>query len=595
MTTESVLLDRDVLEAEYERIVRDDIELFRSKAEQFLAGQITEDEFRAFRLRRGIYGQRQPGVQMVRTKVPGGLLAADQMRQLAAVADEFGGGRAHITTRQNVQFHFVPLRRVPDLLHKLADYRLTTREACYNTVRNVTCCPMAGLAPDEVFDVRPYAQRVAFAFLHKDLTDNLPRKFKIAFSGCREDCMAGAIHDVGLRARIRDEGGEPRRGFRVVAGGGLGALPNEAQVLDEFLPEERLLNRLEAIIRVFAKYGNRSNKMKARMKFVIRERGFEWFREAVDTEYQRILVDGGIEWPESVPEGFGGFQSRPRPLGSGDALPVLNPAPRGDSEYDRWLQTNVREQKQPGYAAVTVRVSQGNLTSDQMRSVARLAEDAGDGLLRLTIDQNVVLAFVPLRRLSRVWAVLDRAGLGDAGAREIGDITTCPGAYSCNLALTKSMNLGAALEETVGQRRDPNVRKLSIKVSGCPNSCGQHWVADFGFYGNARKIEGREVPYYMMLLGGGYDSEGLMRFGLAVQSIPARLAPEAVDRILDHFEANRGNNETFREYVLRHKVEFFREMTADLGKPADAFPELYKDWGDDTDFSLKLGRGECAA
>ena len=485
----------------------------------------------------------------------------------------------------------MPLAQVADVMHLLADTGLTNREACYNTVRNVTTCPLAGLSRDEVFDVRPYAQRIAYAFLRKDLTSNLPRKFKIAFDGCGgHDCIAGAINDIGLRAVVRDG----RRGFRVVIGGGLGPLPTEAQLLDEFLPEERLMNRCEAVVRVFNKYGNRQNRNKARMKFVLRERGIDWLREQIELAYADILENGGIAWPELVPEGFGGYQSHPQPLGQGALLPVVRTNGTGDPQYDHWLETNVIEQKQPGYAAVVVRVDQGNLTSGQMRGLARLAADAADGLLRIGIDQNIVLGFIPLGRLRGLHAALAGLGLGDAGAREIGDVTTCPGAYSCNLALTKSMNLGAALQGVVRQYEDPLVRKLSIKVSGCPNSCGQHWIADFGFYGNARKIDGHEVPYYQMLLGGGFDEQGIMRFGLAVQSVPARLAPEAVSRVLDHFLAHRAPGETFRQYVMRHKVETFRSLTDDLAKPAELYPEIYQDWGDDNAFSLQLGRGECA-
>src|SRR5271163_3482884 len=262
-------------EAEYDATVRADIELFRSYAEKFVAGEINDDQFRAQRLRRGIYSQRQAGVQMIRTKIPGGMLTSEQMHLMAAIADEFAGGKGHLTTRQNIQYHFVPLLQVPPLLHKLADVRLTTREACYNTVRNITACPLSGLLEDEVFDVHPYARQVAFAFLHTELTDSLPRKFKIAFSGCKEDCTLGAIHDIGLRAVMRDG----QRGFRMVVGGGLGPLPVEAQLLDEFVPVDRLLNKCEAVVRVFNKHGNRGNKNMARLKFVVRSRGFAWVKE----------------------------------------------------------------------------------------------------------------------------------------------------------------------------------------------------------------------------------------------------------------------------------------------------------------------------
>jgi sulfite reductase beta subunit-like hemoprotein len=577
---ESTLTSREEFDREHEESVRAEIERFRAKAEQVMAGAVTEDEFRSFRLRYGIYGQRQQGVQMVRTKIPSGMVTARQL-----------GGKGHLTTRQNIQYHFVPLARVSDLMHKLADVGMTTREACFNTVRNVTACPLAGLSREEVFDVRPYAQKVAYAFLRKQLTDSMPRKFKITFDGCRNDCMAAAVNDIGLRAMVRDG----KRGFRMTVGGGLGPLPYEAQLLDEFLPEENLVSRCEAVIRLFNKNGNRHNKNKARLKFVLRERGWEWVRNEIEKEYADILANGGIATPELVPEGFGGYQSNPQPLGQGALLPVVSTNGTGHVEYDRWHKSNVRDQRQTGYAMITVRVDQGNLTSDQMRGVARVASDAGDGLVRVTIDQNLLLGFIPLGRVRGVYTALGELGLNGSGAQEIEDVTTCPGAYSCNLGLTKSMNLGAALQQLARQYDDPLVRKLTIKISGCPNSCGQHWISDFGFYGNARKIDGREIPYYQMLLGGGYDRDGVMRFGMAVQSIPARLAPEAVERVLNHYIANRVDGESFREYVMRHKVEFFRETTKDLARPAEIEPDLYQDWGDDTDFSLKLGRGECAA
>ena len=582
MATAEVLTEKQLTENQYDRTVREDIELFRSQANAFLAGQLTDDQFRAYRLRRGIYGQRQQGVQMVRTKVPGGRLTADQTRQLARVADEFGGGKGHLTTRQNMQFHFVPLRQVPELLHLLADIRLTTREACYNTVRNVTACPLAGLHAEEPFDVQPYARRLAFSFLHKELTDSLPRKFKVAFAGCPEDCMATAINDVGLRAKIVDGA----KGFSMTVAGGLGALPVEARLLHEFIPADDIVRRVEAVIRVFNVHGNRKNKNMARLKFVMRGRGFEWLRDAIEEQYQDILANGGIAMPEEVPENFGGFQSQPPPRGTGQFLPMYDASP----EFQEWQKTNVQGQKQPGYAIVTARVNQGNLTGDQMRGLASLSEQSGDGLLRFTMNQNVILAWVPVGALPRVYGMLGELGLNEARAGEISDTLTCPGAYSCNLALTKSMNLGAALADTVRNDSNPLVRSLRINISGCPNSCGQHWISDIGFYGNARKIDGREVPYYLMLLGGSQHE-----FGLAIQSLPARLAPVAVDRVLAHYKANRQDGETFRAYVLRHRVEFFKQLTADLVKPPELAPEMYRDWGDDMDYSLQLGRGECAA
>ena len=395
-------------EANYDRIVREDIEKFRAVANKVVAGELTQDEFRPHRLRRGIYSQRQMGVHMIRTKIPGGVMTAEQMDVMAEVADRWAAGKGHLTTRQNMQYHFVPLGEVSDLLGRLADVRLTTREACYNTVRNVTASPLSGLLPDEVFDVTPHARITSLAFLHKELTDSMPRKFKIAFfAGGREDDMALGMHDAGLTAVIREENGVQKRGFRVVIGGGLGPMPNEAALLDEFLPEERLINRLEAILRLFNKHGNRNNKNKARLKFVLRERGLQWVKDTIEAEYADILANGGIATPQHVPENFGGDQSTPPALGTGAELPVLNAA---DPEYDRWLETNIREQKQTGYAVVTVLTPQGNMTADQMRGVAKVARQAGDSLVRVTIDQNIQIGFVPLTSLKGVFAALKRRG-----------------------------------------------------------------------------------------------------------------------------------------------------------------------------------------
>lgn len=585
------LVSREAVESNFDQTVREDIEAFRAAANQYQAGELTDDQFRAQRLRRGVYSQRQLGVHMIRTKIPGGILTADQMDVLAAVADEFAEGKGHLTTRQNMQYHFIPLPRVADLLHRLADARLTTREACYNTVRNVTASPLSGLLANEAFDVQPHVRKTALAFLHNPLTDSMPRKFKIAFfSGGERDDMALAIHDFGLTAVIRDG----KRGFRTVIGGGLGPLPNEAALLDEFLPEEQLIPRIEAVLRLFNQHGNRGNKNKARLKFVLRERGWEWVKQTIEDNYADILANGGTRTPEIVPENFGGFQSVAPALGTGELLPVLQNAP-ADPEFDQWLESNVREQKQTGYAIVTVRVPQGNLSGEQMRGLAQLSRDAGDSVVRVDIDQNLHFGYIPLGNLRRVHAALRVLGLEAAGAGQLVDTVSCPGAYSCNLALTKSMNLAAAVSEAVASYTDKQVRSLTVKISGCPNSCGQHWIGSIGFYGNSRKIQGKEVPYYQMMLGGGIDKDGMLRFGMAISSVPAKLAPTAARRVLDHFLVNRTEGESFREYVLRHKVEFFRTLVADLAKPVEYAPEWYMDWGDQEAFSLQLGRGECAS
>jgi sulfite reductase beta subunit-like hemoprotein len=319
----------------------------------------------------------------------------------------------------------------------------------------------------------------------------------------------------------------------------------------------------------------------------MRERGFDWLRDAIEEQYQDIVKNGGIAMPEEVPENFGGFVQTAPPKGTGDLLPVYEAA---SPEFAEWQETNVRKQKQAGYSIVTIKTPQGNLTSQQMHALADLSEKAGDGFLRVTMSQNLILAWVPQGALKRVFGALQAMGLADTRVNEISDPTNCPGAYSCNLALVKSMGLGDALTEALRKQQDPVIRRLKINISGCPNSCGQHWIGDLGFYGNARKIAGKEVPYYQMLLGGSQSE-----FGFAVQSLPARLVPTAVDRVLTHFSANKQDGESFRGYVMRFKVEFFKSLTSDLAKPTELAPESYMDWGDDVAYSLQLGRGECAA
>jgi sulfite reductase beta subunit-like hemoprotein len=584
----SILSEQQLIEQEYDRVVQEDIELFREQANLRLADKITDDDLRPQRLRRGVYSQRQPGVHMIRTKVPGGLLTSDQMRRMAYVADEFAGGKGHLTTRQNIQYHFVPLARVSDLLQSLAEVRLTTREACYNTVRNVTACPLAGIHPEEPFDVQPYARRIAFAFLHKELTDSLPRKFKIAFSACPEDCIASAINDCGLRGIIRDG----VRGFSMTVAGGLGPLPTEARLLHEFIPADDLLHRLEAVIRVFNEHGNRKNKNTARLKFVMRTRGFDWLRDTIEEQYQDIIKNGGIALPAEVPDSFGGFKAQKPPLGSGALLPIWEPA---TPEFAEWRQTNVMAQKQKGYNIVTVTTPQGNLTGEQMRGLADISDQAGDGFLRFAMGQNVQFGWIGDASLQKFYGALTKLELAQGHANEISDPISCPGAYSCNLGLTKTMGLGEAIAKAMKDETDELVRKLRINSSGCPNSCGQHWIADIGFYGNARKIEvpeggKKEVPHYQMLLGGTQHE-----FGLQIMSVPAKLAPEAAKRVLEHYKVHRQSGEAFREYVLREKVETFKALLADLAKPPADVPEMFRDWGDDTEYSLKLGRGECAA
>jgi len=581
----STIMHQSDPELAYRAALGRDLELIRAKIALWQAGGISEADFRAFRLLHGIYGQRQPGLHMIRVRIPAGMLSAAQMRVLARIAERFAGSRAHLSTRQDVQFHLVPLDQVVPVLELLVGAGLTTRETGSNTVRNVTVCPLAGICGEELFDVAGHARTLAWAFLGSPVASGLPRKFKIAVSGCQRDCAVSGIHDLGLTAVVRAENGAPRHGFRAVAGGGLGPFPVRAELLEEFVPEDRVLTLCRAVVRVFARHGNRTNRHKARLKFVLRERGIGWLRSAVRAEIAEI----GEETPEplaAVPGIFGGC------LPPAGAARRKREAP--DADYDAWARANVVPQRQAGRAAVFVNVPEGNLTGDQMRLLADLAEQAGDGHLRTTATQDIVLTSVPQVNLPRVHRLLKSAALGAPGAREVADITACPGSYCCNRGITKSMNLAAALREVVASYAERAVRQLSIKVSGCPNSCAHHWIADLGLFGNARRIDGQEVPYYRILLGGSPGGDRDVQFGVAVASVPARLVPRAVARILDDYVASRLPDEAFRDYVLRRGPAFFEAMAGDLSRRLSLTDEMGRDWGDEVAFSVKLGRAECA-
>lgn len=515
---------------------------FGDQARRFVAGELDEETFRTFRLRRGIYGQRQPGFQMVRIKIPGGLVTADQMRAIGEVAEQFGHGIGHITTRQDVQIHFVALDRAQTMLEQLAHAGLTTREACGNSVRNVTVCAMAGYCPGQEFDVRPFGEEIARRFMRNPLTAALPRKFKISFSCSLRDCALGEIHDIGALAMVRDG----KRGFRVKVGGGLGPAPHLAETLYDFLPAEQLGPVFDAILKVFDDHGNRRDKHRARLKFVVRQHGISWFREQVEKARATVLGE-----PWEVPA---------------DAAP-LDGVP------------------------VPVRIPQGNLKSDGYHQIAAFAETYGDGMVRLTINQNLIISGVSQEKVSLLTLALNAAGFALDRVGELADVVTCPGAATCNLGITRSMDLGAELTRTLNCENDALARQMTIRISGCPNSCGHHHVGQIGFYGNVRKVEGDTVPYYQMLIGGGQGRNG-MRLGKAVLSIPARLAPVAVGRIVEFYKSDRREGESFLDFADRIGVPAFKSRLSDL--PNAQGEELLADWGQEEKFTLKLGRGECA-
>jgi sulfite reductase beta subunit-like hemoprotein len=570
---------REAIEAE---IVR-----FEERIRELQSGAITAEQFRPFRLKHGTYGQRQPGFQMLRVKIAAGVLTPAQLRALAIIADEYSTGRGHLTTRENVQFHFVKLENVGASMRLLADAGLTTREACGNTVRNVTACPVAGICPGEAFDVTPYALGVSrYLLRHPDFHD-LPRKFKIAFSGCENDgdCAVAGIHDVGLIAQVRGVNGTSQRGFKVLVGGGLGSLPTEAAILTDFLPEEELLPTIEAVLRVFTETGNRKNKLMARLKFVLRAKGIEEFRRLVA---EKRKVSQAPAETFAVPSPIQPALVTIAPLSSSPAETQTDP------EYDRWAEHNLMFQRQAGYGAVWIKVSAGTLHSNQMRGLADVLEKNKLTGVRIAVNQDLVIPWVPFDRARVIYDELRALDLATAGARTISDVTGCPGATTCNLGITRSLTLAEVLSRELNDYTDPEIQKLRIKISGCPNSCGHHHIADIGFYGNVRKVGDQQAPYYQLLLGGKVNADGV-RFGRQIMSVPARPIPAIIRELLAFYQTDRQPAETFSGWVTRTPDKTIKERLLPLAEVTATSEDIFVDWGDTETYSLKLGRGECVA
>ena len=597
-----------------------EIDTFENQIALKRQGRIDDKVFAETRLRRGAYGQRYdngqrndgngvkalefpsngltkgpdtvwdaPGMQ--RIKIPFGGLNPEQMDALADLAEEYSDGICHITTRQDVQLHFVHVDDTPALMRRLAAVGITTREACGNTVRNVTACPLAGVCRDETFDVTPYA-RASMRFLlgHPDAQD-FGRKFKVAFSGCRQHaCGLVNMHDFGAIAATRETAEGTERGFEIHVGGGLGAVPHEAKLFDPFMPETEVLPTLQAISRVFARLGEKRNRARARIKFLVAKLGIDEFRRLVEEERRGLAPDE--RWTAYLADLS---SSDERPLKDGEPLDGAPDA----SGYAAWARSNVYRQRQPGYAAVTVSLPLGDIGSDQMRGLADIARRYVGDAVRTTVEQNVVLRWVRESDLPALHREFDALGLGRPGAQSIGDITACPGTDTCKLGIASSRGLAAELERQVrGQldTLDDAVRGLRIKISGCFNSCGQHHVSDVGFYGVSRHVRGRVVPHFQVVLGGQWV-ENAGAYGLAIGAVPARAIPEVVGRITDRFVAERAPDETFHAFTTRIGKRALREMLQDLMAVPDyeAAPDFYRDWGDPREFGIgDMGIGECA-
>ena len=584
-----------------------DIDEFADVLGRFERGEITPDQWRAFRLLRGTYGQRQPDdAQMIRVKIPQGVLTVPQLHALADVADNYSRGFGHITTRQNVQFHFVRLRDAEPAMRRLAAAGLTTREACGNSVRNITACQFAGVAADEAFDVTPYAEALTRFLLRHPLSSSLPRKFKIAFEGCARDHIKLTINDIGWLARVRD--GE--RGFRVFVGGGTSTKTTSASVLFDFLPASEMLLVAEAVLRVFHERGDYQHKHRNRMKFLIASMGWDAWRAAFDSALAGVRAEGGrelrFEQPPAAAEAAPAWAKPAAPSidaiarrAAGVALrgPGLHPDARPVHAYGDWLLTNVRRQKQQDFVSVIVTVPLGDLTSAQFGVIAELALAYGDGTARLTALQDLVLRWVPRADLPGLYDRIAAAGLGLPDAESIADVTSCPGAESCKLAVTQSRGLGHALEEHL--RANPELiamaRDLDIKVSGCPNGCGQHHVATIGFQGSLRKIDGKAVPQYFVQIGGGIDAERTT-FGRLAAKVPARRAAAALERLVRVYASERHAGETPLAFFRRFDVARVKTLLGDLETmtPETATATDYIDLAETTPFRPETTEGECA-
>ena len=621
-----------------------EIEIYETQMELKRRDKLDDKVFAESRLRRGIYGQRYDngrrqdgaGTQildypsgeltkgpktlwdapgMVRIKIPFGEMTAQQLEVMGELAEEIADGICHVTTRQDFQLHFVHVDDTPDLMRRLAAVGITTREACGNSVRNVTGCPLSGICRDESFDVTPYAKALsAFLLGHPDAQD-FGRKFKISFSGCSQHaCALAHLHDLGLIAKTRRQDGRLERGFELYVGGGLGAVPHEAKVLDPFVPAAELLPVAQAICRVFGRLGEKRNRGRARIKFLIAKLGIDEFRRLVKAE--REILPHDPRWlsllPEHAPAGSdaadpdtiaGPFVEAFDAWRAREEKPTREAAPLAEDDlpdgFSTWAETNVRPQRQPGYFAVTLHLPLGDLTSRQAREIARLTRRFNRGVARATVEQNLMLRWISGADVVELYRGLARAGLDRPGAGTIVDITACPGTDTCKLGISSSRGLATELSRRLAAKSfnlDESVSDLRIKVSGCFNSCGQHHVADIGFYGVSRKSDGRTVPHFQVVLGGQW-TENAGAYGLPVGAVPSKRIPDAVTRLTDHFAAEREPGESFQAFVRRVGKAEIKSLLTDLARiPSYAEDSsVYSDWADAREYTIAdLGVGECA-
>lgn len=566
-------------------IVEKDILDLADKIAKFKEGNMDEEKFRSLRLARGVYGQRQPGVQMIRIKIPYGKMSTKQLRRIADVTDEYSKGRMHTTTRQDIQIHYVSLDRAPELWAELEKDEITLREACGNAVRNVTASIDAGINPNEPFDVSPYAHQVFEYFLRQPFGQELGRKFKISISGTEEDNAFSFMHDVGLIAKVQNG----QRGFKVMVGGGLGAQPFLAKTAYEFLPINQTIPFIEASIRVFDRYGERANRSKARIKYLINEWGVEGFLEKIE-QVRPSLVHQSFDMDETVAKAYSG------PNANYAVAPEVTI--EDQAAYDLWLKTNVKDQKQEGFKSVYIRLTSGDFFTNEGRKLADLVDEYAGDDIRISINQGLQLRYVQPESLPYIYTKLKEINMAKPGFDSTMDVTACPGTTTCNLGISDSTYVAIEMEKFIEAKHPDLVfnNEIKIKISGCMNSCGQHSLAQIGFHGSTiRHKETKKVmPALQVLLGGGVTGDGAGRISDKVIKIPSKRALVGLDLILNEYKNNRTEGESFNAYYDRTGKIHFYELLKPLGDLTAITDQDFIDWGSDDAFVKAIGVGECA-
>ncbi len=563
-------------------IVEQDIIDLEKKIRAFREGKIHDEKFRSLRLARGVYGQRQPGVQMIRIKLPFGKITFKQLLKIADISDEYGSSNLHLTTRQDIQIHYVSLDRTPELWAKLEQDDITLREACGNTVRNVTASPTAGIDPQEPFDVSPYAHAVFEYFLRNPICQEMGRKFKISFSSSDEDTAFSYIHDIGAIPKVNANG---ERGFKILLGGGLGAQPLLANIVEEFLPEDQLIPYIEAIIRVFDRYGERNNRNKARLKYLIQKLGLEEVLRLAKIERTAIKV-------KSYPINRDTIALPELPATAEyPAVEISNPF-----RYEQWLATNVFEQKQQGFYGVYIKVPVGDIPSDTARALVKVLEPLVANEIRITQNQGLLLKFVRKEALSALYEGLVKLELAAPGFDTVADVTTCPGTDTCNLGISNSMTMARVLEDLIYNEYEDFIfnREIKIKISGCMNSCGQHGLAHIGFHGSSLKAGTKVLPSVQVMLGGGTVGDGVGRAAERVIKVPSKRATDVLRAVLNDYKEFSPEGETFHAYYDRQGKDYFYRLLKPLADLSTLTDDEFVDWGHQETYVSAIGVGECA-